>query len=105
VEGEIRNLALTHRLDEFQLAIPWRVAPQQSPSPLHQLQELCNSKSVGSNDPAKPKTVRLDFYVRQRIIVRLDFYVRQHDVFVVGYGMDYQQKYRNLPDIAILRQH
>jgi hypoxanthine phosphoribosyltransferase len=27
------------------------------------------------------------------------------DVFVVGYGMDYQQKYRNLPDIAILRQH
>jgi ubiquinone/menaquinone biosynthesis C-methylase UbiE len=79
VEGEI-NLALTHRLDEFQLAIPWRVAPQQSPSPLHQLEELCNSESVGSNDPAKPKTVRLDFYVRQRIIVRLDFYVRQHDL-------------------------
>ena|SRR5437867_1337643 len=26
------------------------------------------------------------------------------DVFVVGYGMDYQQNYRNLPDIAILRQ-
>jgi hypoxanthine phosphoribosyltransferase len=25
------------------------------------------------------------------------------DVFVVGYGMDFQQKYRNLPDIAILR--
>ncbi len=25
------------------------------------------------------------------------------DVFVVGYGMDYQQKYRNLPHIAILR--
>lgn len=25
------------------------------------------------------------------------------DVFVVGYGMDYQQKYRNLPDIRILR--
>lgn len=25
------------------------------------------------------------------------------DVFVVGYGMDYQQAYRNLPHIAILR--
>ena len=25
------------------------------------------------------------------------------DVFVVGYGMDYQQRYRNLPHIAILR--
>lgn len=26
------------------------------------------------------------------------------DVFVVGYGMDYQQRYRNLPHIAILPQ-
>jgi hypoxanthine phosphoribosyltransferase len=26
------------------------------------------------------------------------------DVFVVGYGMDYQQKYRNLPYVAIARQ-
>jgi hypoxanthine phosphoribosyltransferase len=25
------------------------------------------------------------------------------DVFVVGYGMDYQQRYRNLPHITILR--
>ena len=25
------------------------------------------------------------------------------DVFVVGYGMDYQQKYRNLPYIGIMR--
>jgi hypoxanthine phosphoribosyltransferase len=25
------------------------------------------------------------------------------DVFVVGYGMDYQQRYRNLPHIALLR--
>jgi hypoxanthine phosphoribosyltransferase len=25
------------------------------------------------------------------------------DVFVVGYGMDFQQQYRNLPDIAILK--
>jgi hypoxanthine phosphoribosyltransferase len=26
------------------------------------------------------------------------------DVFVVGYGMDYQQAYRNLPYVAVLRQ-
>ena len=25
------------------------------------------------------------------------------DVFVVGYGMDYQQRYRNLPCVAVLR--
>jgi len=25
------------------------------------------------------------------------------DVFVVGYGMDFQQQYRNLPDIAVLK--
>ena len=78
VEGEIvSNHALPHRLDESQLAIPRQVAPQQSLPPLHQLSELCNIESVGSNEPAKTKTFRLDFYVRQRIIVRLDFYVRQ----------------------------
>ena len=25
------------------------------------------------------------------------------DLFVVGYGLDYQQRYRNLPHIATLR--
>jgi len=27
------------------------------------------------------------------------------DVFVVGYGMDFQQQYRNLPDIVVLRSN
>ena len=33
----------THRLDEFPLAIPWRVALQQSPPPLHQ-QDHCEGE-------------------------------------------------------------
>src|SRR5215813_6956548 len=78
VEGRIEsNPALAHRLDESRLAIPWQVAPQQSLPPLHQLCQFSNFHSVGSNDPIKPKTFRLDFYMRQRITVRLDFYVRQ----------------------------
>ena len=27
------------------------------------------------------------------------------DAFVVGYGLDYDQKYRNLPDIGVLSEH
>jgi hypothetical protein len=77
-EGEIAsNPALAHRLDESRLVIPWQVAPQQSLPPLHQLLKLCKIEAVDSNEPAKSKTFRLDFYVRQRITVRLDFYMRQ----------------------------
>ena len=82
LEGEIVSKpALPHRLDESRLAIPWQVAPQQSLPPLHQLCEFCNTHPVGSIDPTNSKTFRLDFYVRQRIIVRLDFYVRQWGVW------------------------
>lgn len=85
LEGEIVSKpALPHRLDESRLAIPWQVAPQQSLPPLHQLTELCNIHSVGSNDPTHDKTFRLDFFVRQRIIVRLDFFVRQWVVLALG---------------------
>jgi hypothetical protein len=78
VEGEIVSKhALPHRLDESRLAIPWRVAPQQSPPLLHQLSELCIIEADRSNALPNRETFRLDFYMRQRIIVRLDFYVRQ----------------------------
>ena len=70
--------ALPHRLDESRLAIPWRVAPQQSPPPLHQLVRLCNTETFNQSEDRKSKTVRFDFYVRQRIAFRLDFYVRQY---------------------------
>ena len=78
-----RTPAASHR-SEFPPAIPRQVAPQQSLPPLHQLSELCNIESVVSNEPAKTKTFRLDFYVRQRIIVRLDFYVRQWAMMFSG---------------------
>jgi hypothetical protein len=77
-EGAIvSNRALPHPLDESRLAIPWQVAPQQSLPLLHQLPELSTIHTVGSIDLTNRKTFRLDFYMRQRIIVRLDFYVRQ----------------------------
>jgi hypothetical protein len=43
-----------HRHDEFQPAIPWRVALQQSPPPLRRLSVFCNTpsqfaKSAGIN--------------------------------------------------------
>ena len=85
--GTVSNPALPHRLDEFRLAIPWRVAPQQSPPPLHQLCELCNIEAVGSNDGVNNKTVRLDSYVMQRIIVRLGIYVMQYGLPVHGFAL------------------
>jgi hypoxanthine-guanine phosphoribosyltransferase len=27
------------------------------------------------------------------------------DAFVIGYGLDYRQKYRNLPRLAVLKTH
>src|SRR5262249_11504729 len=90
LEGEtVSSHALPHRLDESRLAIPWRVAPQQSPPPLHQLSKLCDFEAIGSNRPINSKTFRLDFYVRQRILVRLDFYMRQWELptcRLIGYS-------------------
>src|ERR1041384_2832573 len=79
LEGEVkRSPPPPHRLDEFRLAIPWQVAPQQSPPPLHQLPRLCNSEAVDSIYAFKHKPFRLDFYVRQRIPFHLDLFVSQY---------------------------
>lgn len=56
----------------------------------------------------KPRSVKLvtllDKVPRRIIPVRADYVgFPIPDVFVVGYGLDYNQKYRQLPDVRILR--
>jgi hypoxanthine phosphoribosyltransferase len=55
-----------------------------------------------------PKSLRictlLDKKARRRIEVPLDYVGFEiPDAFVIGYGLDYEQKYRNLPYVAILK--
>jgi hypothetical protein len=49
----------SHRLDEFRLAIPWRVALQQSPPPLHQPTQCAINAYAGlpKSSEWKPVTV------------------------------------------------
>jgi len=56
----------------------------------------------------KPRSVRvvtlLDKRSRRIVPVRADYVGFEiADVFVVGYGLDFDQKYRELPDIHVLR--
>ena len=55
-----------------------------------------------------PKTLRvctlLHKPARKRIDVKLDFVgFTIDDVFVVGYGLDYEERYRNVPFIGVLQ--
>ena len=68
---------------------------------LHYLQELLRARA--------PKSVKsaclLSKPSRRKVDVRVDyigFTIEDH--FVVGYGLDYAEKYRNLPYIAIFEQ-
>ena len=68
---------------------------------LHYLQELLRARA--------PKTLRtaclLSKPSRRKVEVQVDyigFTIEDH--FVVGYGLDYAEKYRNLPHIAVLEQ-
>ena len=46
----------------------------------------------------------LDKPVRRRVDVPVDYFgFKVQDQFVVGYGLDYQGKYRNLPYIGVLK--
>jgi hypoxanthine phosphoribosyltransferase len=56
-----------------------------------------------------PRTIRtaclLSKPLRRKVDVHVDYVgFTIDDHFVVGYGLDYAQKYRNLPHIAILQQ-
>lgn len=45
----------------------------------------------------------LDKPARRRVDLKADYWCFQiPDEFVVGYGLDYDEKYRNLPDIGVL---
>src|SRR6478672_11695001 len=68
---------------------------------LHYLQDLLKARA--------PKTLKtaclLSKPSRRKVEVAVDyigFTIEDH--FVVGYGLDYAEKYRNLPYIAVLRQ-
>ena len=66
---------------------------------LHYLQEL-----LGHRRPATLRScVLLDKPYRRRIDVKVDYIgLTAPDTFIVGYGLDYQEKYRNLPYLARL---
>jgi hypoxanthine phosphoribosyltransferase len=47
----------------------------------------------------------LDKKIKRKIEVPLDYVGFEiPDEFVIGYGLDYMQKYRNLPYVAVLKQ-
>lgn len=56
----------------------------------------------------KPASLRLcalfDKPARHKVDVHIDYRgLEVPDEFIVGYGLDYDEKYRNLPDICILK--
>lgn len=62
-------------------------------------------KNLEQRNPASVKIVTLlDKPDRRRVDIKADYsgFVIP-DYFVVGYGLDYDEKYRNLPDIYILK--
>jgi len=67
---------------------------------LHNVRQMLTQQGV-----AEVKIcVLLDKPARRRIPIQADFYgFTIPDEFVVGYGLDYQEKYRNLPYIATLK--
>ncbi len=62
-------------------------------------------RSLEQHNPASVKIVTLlDKPERRKVDITVDYrgFVIP-DYFVVGYGLDFDEKYRNLPDIRILR--
>lgn len=58
-----------------------------------------------TRNPASMRLVTLfDKPERRRAHVDIDYCGMQvPDAFIVGYGLDYDEKYRNLPDVSILK--
>ena len=56
----------------------------------------------------RPRSIRiaalLDKPERRRAPVKVDYVgFRIPDEFVIGYGLDYAEQYRNLPDVCVLK--
>jgi len=58
----------------------------------------------------KPASVRIATFIdkpaRRKINISADYvgFVLNEDYFIVGYGLDYAQKYRNLPYVGVLKE-
>jgi hypoxanthine phosphoribosyltransferase len=64
-------------------------------------------RNLESRDPASVRVCTLvDKGARREIQTRVDYigFELAEDAFVVGYGMDYAELYRNLPFIGVLKQ-
>lgn len=63
-------------------------------------------RSFAARKPASLQVCTLlDKVARREVPVRIDYtgFVLEQDRFIVGYGMDYGELYRNLPYIAVLK--
>ena len=64
-------------------------------------------RNLESRDPASIRVCTLvDKAARREIQTQVDYvgFVLAEDAFIVGYGMDYAELYRNLPFIGVLKQ-
>ena len=61
-------------------------------------------RALSERNPASIRIVTLlDKPARRRVELKPDYFCFViPDAFVVGYGLDYDEKYRNLPDIGVL---
>lgn len=56
----------------------------------------------------EPRTLRIctliDKRARREVAIEADYVgIRMEDGFIVGYGLDYDERYRNLPDIYLMK--
>ena len=70
---------------------------------------LCNLvEYIKSKNPASVKIAAfIDKPARRKENISADYvgFTMEDDYFIVGYGLDYAQKYRNLPYVGVLSEH
>jgi len=63
---------------------------------------------IKSKEPASVKIAAfIDKPARRKQNISADYvgFTMEEDYFIVGYGLDYAQKYRNLPYVGVLSEH